>query len=216
LSRGTLEMRRRGHGTPWHADQPHCGVGVLELCGQRVVLRDFTPEDASAVLAYHSDPEVMRFLPAVVRGNQTLDAVQALLREASEDASRVPRLRHDLAVTLAGDVVGAARLHLGIDRAEGEVGYILRRDVWGSGVGTETAGLLVSYGFTELELGRLWATVDQRNVVSMRVLEKAGMRLAGALDRRRQLAEGRDTSVVYLLQRSEWDGPNSAPLESPH
>jgi hypothetical protein len=37
----------------------------------------------------------------------------------------------------------------------------------------------------------------------MRVLENAGMRLAGAPDRRRQLGEGRDTSVIYMMQRNE-------------
>jgi ribosomal-protein-alanine N-acetyltransferase len=172
------------------------------------VLRDFAPDDAPSVLAYHSDPEVMRFLPAVVRNNRTLDEIHALLRAANEDARRAPRLNYDLAVTLAGDVIGAARLHQSIDRGDGKIGYILRRDTWGSGVGTETAALLIAYGFNELDLGRVWATVDRANVASMRVLEKVGMRLDGALDRRRQRAEGRDESLVYSVHRHDWDEPN--------
>jgi hypothetical protein len=77
-------------------------VGVLEVCGQRAVLRDFAPGYAPSVLAYHSDLEVMRFLPAVVRNKRTLDEIHALLRAANEDARRVPRLNYDLTVTLAG------------------------------------------------------------------------------------------------------------------
>jgi RimJ/RimL family protein N-acetyltransferase len=188
-------------------------VAVLELRGQRVVLRDFVPDDAPVVLAYHADPQVMRFLLADVRANRTLDAVHTLLREAREDARREPRVKYDLAVTLLGNVVGAARLHQALDRADGEIGYILRRDAWGSGVGTETAGVLIAFGFNELALDRVWATVERGNVASMRVLEKAGMRPAGALDVDRQLAEGRDASVVYLVQRNDWDEPSSAARE---
>ena len=81
----------------------------------------------------------------------------------------------------------------------------------------ETAGLLIAFGFNELKLGRVWAVVDRSNVASMRVLEKTGMRLTGALDHRRQLAEGRNDSVIYVVQRNDWDEPNSASLEShPH
>lgn len=57
---------------------------------------------------------------------------------------------------------------------------------------------------------RVWATVDRGKAASMRVLEKAGMRPAGALDVDRQLAEGRDASVVYVVQRNDWDEPSSA------
>jgi RimJ/RimL family protein N-acetyltransferase len=41
----------------------------------------------------------------------------------------------------------------------------------------------------------------------MRVLEKVGMRLDGALDRRRQRAEKRGESLVYSVHMHGWDEP---------
>jgi [ribosomal protein S5]-alanine N-acetyltransferase len=165
-----------------------------------VILRDFALDDAPTVLDYHRDPDVMRFLPPEVSKRQTLDAVVDLLDATIEDSSLVPRLHYDLAVTVENSVVGAARLHqAAVDAGDAEIGYLLRREAWGVGMATETARLLLAYGFDGLGLERVWATVDRRNVASRRVLEKCGMHNEGALDRRRQLAEGRAPSVVYAI-----------------
>ena len=98
---------------------------------------------------------------------------------ASPPADLVPRLNYDLAVTVEGIVVGAARLHhVAVGSAEGEIGYLLRREVWGAGIATETARLLLAFGFDVLGLEQVRATADRRNVSSRRVLEKCGMRVA--------------------------------------
>lgn len=179
-------------------------MGAIEIRGQRVVLRDFASGDAPSVLEYHLDPEVMRFLPPDVSQNRTLDAIVALLRETSEEAKRIPRRNYDLAVTVDGNVVGAARLHqMSADRGDGEIGYILRRDVWGNGLGTEIARLLLAYGFDVLGLEEITAVVDQSNVPSARVLQKAGMHLEGPLEPGRQLVERRNASLRYLIRRED-------------
>jgi [ribosomal protein S5]-alanine N-acetyltransferase len=178
-------------------------VSGIELRGPRVVLRDFALDDAPAVLEYHRDPDVMRFLPPEVSKRQTLDAIVDLLDRTMRESSLVPRVSYNLAVTVEAAVVGAARLHQpAIDAAEGEIGYLLRREVWGASYATETARLLLAYGFDVLGLEQVWATVDCRNVSSRRVLEKCGMRAAGGLNRRRQLAEGRGPSLVYMVSTS--------------
>ena len=178
-------------------------VNAVGLRGLRVVLRDFALDDAQAVLEYHRDPDVMRFLPPEVSKRQTLDAIVDLLDTTMRESSLVPRLNYDLAVTVDGTVVGAARLHqAAIDATEGEIGYLLRREVWGAGIATETARLLLAYGFDVLGLEQVWATVDRRNVSSRRVLERCGMRVARPLNRRRQLAEGRGPSLLYVTGSS--------------
>jgi len=175
-------------------------VSVVELRGSRVMLRDFSLDDAPAVLQYHRDPDVMRFLPPEVRKPQTLDAIVDLLAATMREASAVPRRNYDLAITVEDAVVGAARLHRGgTGSAEGEIGYLLRRDAWGAGLATETARLLLRFGFDVLGLAKVEAMVDRRNVSSRRVLEKCGMRVAGAMSDRRQVAQGRSPSLVYVM-----------------
>ena len=56
-----------------------------------------------------------------------------------------------------------------------EVGYRLRHDQWGRGFATEGATALVQYGFHDLGLDRIIGVTHPDNVVSQRVLMKAGL-----------------------------------------
>jgi len=55
-----------------------------------------------------------------------------------------------------------------------ELGFLVLPRHQGNGHGTAIAKALVRIGFEELELPRIIATVDEDNVASIRVLEKAG------------------------------------------
>jgi len=54
--------------------------------------------------------------------------------------------------------------------------YFLNRESWGKGYATEIARRIVEYGFKELNLPTVYATVDDDHSASIRVLEKAGMK----------------------------------------
>jgi [ribosomal protein S5]-alanine N-acetyltransferase len=43
------------------------------------------------------------------------------------------------------------------------------------GIATDVAKLLIDFGFKELNLHRIYATCDSRNIGSSKVLEKIGM-----------------------------------------
>lgn len=54
--------------------------------------------------------------------------------------------------------------------------YFLKPDEWGKGYATEIAKKLIEYGFEELNLTEVFATVDDDHEASIRVLEKAAMK----------------------------------------
>jgi [ribosomal protein S5]-alanine N-acetyltransferase len=56
-----------------------------------------------------------------------------------------------------------------------EAGYMLMPAEWGKGFATEIAQRLIKFGFDELDLHAVYATVDVENKNSIRVLEKCGM-----------------------------------------
>ncbi len=56
-----------------------------------------------------------------------------------------------------------------------EISYMLRKEDWGKGLATEIAKRLIEYGFKELDLPEIFATVDDENLASHKVLEKSGM-----------------------------------------
>jgi len=58
-----------------------------------------------------------------------------------------------------------------------ELGCGLRPTYWGRGLGTEALKACRDYGFGKLGFQRLISIVDPRNIASIRVAEKAGMKL---------------------------------------
>ena len=56
-----------------------------------------------------------------------------------------------------------------------EIGYILRKEEWGKGFATEIAKRLIEFGFENLNLPEVFATIDDDNTGSIKTAEKAGM-----------------------------------------
>jgi [ribosomal protein S5]-alanine N-acetyltransferase len=61
--------------------------------------------------------------------------------------------------------------------SEWEIVYYLLKEEWGKGYGKETALKLVEIGFDIFELKTVYATVDEENAPSIKILEKIGMNL---------------------------------------
>lgn len=79
-----------------------------------------------------------------------------------------------------------------------EVGYFLKRSVWGKGYATEICKRLLEFAFQESPLNELVASVDDENDASKNVLQKSGF-----IDRGRALSWGMD-SPIYRITRDEW------------
>lgn len=60
-------------------------------------------------------------------------------------------------------------------RKDWEFVYFLNRQSWGKGYATEIARRVIEFGFEELNLPEVYATVDDVHSASIHVLEKAGM-----------------------------------------
>ena len=106
-----------------------------------------------------------------------------------------------------GELVGGARLGISspVHRA-GDIGYGVRRDLWGRGIASEAAALLVDFGFRTLGLHRISAVHHPDNVASGRVLQKIGMRFEGRLrDHMYMPAQGKwRDSLAYAILEDEW------------
>lgn len=89
-----------------------------------------------------------------------------------------------------------------------ELGYRLRRDAWGQGYASEGARALVVRAFEQLEAKCVEAIALVENAASIRVMEKAGLRL-----RERFLYQGERPAVRYAVERNEY-GDKFEPMAS--
>jgi RimJ/RimL family protein N-acetyltransferase len=83
-----------------------------------------------------------------------------------------------------GELVGDCGLiRQELDRTvEVEIGYHVRRDLWGRGMAPEAAAACRDYGFEMLRAKRLISLIRPENLASRRVAEKIGLALWKTVD----------------------------------
>ena len=149
---------------------------------KRLYIRPFTLEDAPIVnQRLDSDPSQMEFTGSV----KTLDETREALRRQIDWTAGHPQGCGKWAVVSKEDdtVVGWCALVPLPRRPEDlEVGYIISPLFWGRGFATEAAQGLVDYGFEVLGLSAVHSMVNPANIASIRVTEKLGMELIGAIE----------------------------------
>ena len=166
---------------------------------ERLTLRRFRLTDLEDVLAYATDPQWARYLP-VPHPYTRRDGEEFLARRQLADWSRNPTW----AIELDGRVVGGAGLHDPDNRQAG-LGYSIARDRWGQGLATEAARAVVVAAFRTLDLDRVFATADARNLASQRVMEKLGMRREALLRQHRRHRGEFIDEVHRGILREEWE-----------
>lgn len=137
------------------------------LATERLALRPLTVQDFEAVHAWASDPVNTRFM---AWGPNTDEQTRAFLGVAKPGK--------DFAVVLkrSNQVIGSCGIYPDAANETGELGWILHKDHWKHGYGTELGGELIRYGFEDLKLRRVVAPCAAVNYGSYRVMERNGMR----------------------------------------
>jgi len=110
----------------------------------------------------------------------TLQDARNWVRRAHEDPNQL-----NLAIVVEGKAVGGIGLVFLQDvyRHTAEIGYWLGEAYWGRGIATEAVKAVTEYVMGHFQIYRVQARVFEWNRASYRVLEKAGYRLEGRLER---------------------------------
>lgn len=181
----------------------------VTLATARLVLREFEPDDAAAMVELNSDPEVLRYT-----GDRPFESVESARRflEAYPDYRVNGFGRWAVLLRATGEFAGWCGLKL-VD-GEVDLGYRLHRRFWGRGIATEAARASVAHGFLELGASELVARAWAENRASIHVIEKCGFRFwkhARHFDREGvpHFRLARDEAPDELLRR--WAACHGAP-----
>jgi RimJ/RimL family protein N-acetyltransferase len=144
---------------------------VLET--SRLILREFSPADVEALALILGDPETMRFYPAPYDHAGVEEWITRNLRRYTKDGHGLWAMILKANGELVGDCGLTVQQVDGTD--EIEIGYHVRRDLWGQGLATEAARACRNFGFAHLHAERLISLIRPENMPSRRVAEKNGM-----------------------------------------
>lgn len=140
-------------------------------------------------------------------GPNTWEKTKAYIEDVLTDANELPQIRFVFVVVLkeTEKVIGAGELWFdNYDNLAGEIGYVLHPDYWGKGLATETAELLLEYGFQEKRLHRIQAKCGPDNKNSKKLLEKLGMAAEGRIRDALRMKGGWRDSLLYGILEDEW------------
>jgi RimJ/RimL family protein N-acetyltransferase len=153
---------------------------ILET--ERLLFRDHEPEDLEPFCVMEADPDVRRFVGGAPRSRERAEAKfrQVYLQPVPD--------RMALRATVykpEGVYIGYCGIYPHFDDkgsgipGEGVLAFYLARPYWGRGLATEAGQAFLRFGFEQLGLSRIVATVQIGNDASVRVLEKLSLSRVG-------------------------------------
>jgi RimJ/RimL family protein N-acetyltransferase len=179
------------------------GTHLPTLRAARLTLRTITEADVAEVLAVFCDPLVLRYWDGPLMTTHH-DAMQYIER-IHYGFRRRELMQWGIADVPTDAVIGTCTLtQLSATHERAEIGFALRQNRWGQGLGSEAVSAAIDFAFNELGLHRIEADVDPRNERSLQLLERLGFRREGHLRERYCMNGERQDAVMMAVLRPDW------------
>jgi [ribosomal protein S5]-alanine N-acetyltransferase len=156
-------------------------VESLNLKTARLDLRAYRQEDWKQVHIYGADPDFSKY---EIWGPNTLEDTHKFVSDMILQAQTKPRYKFDFALNLKenGLMIGGCGIRREAELSDvANLGWAITPLYQGQGYATEAAKSLIQFGFQDLKLSLIYATCDTRNIASLKVMEKLGMKQVGII-----------------------------------
>ena len=168
----------------------------MKITTPRLVLREMTEADFTALHAILSDPETMRYYPKPYDEAGVRRWI-AWCRDSYE--------KHGFglwAVTLNGEFIGACGISLQPINGQWlpEIGYHIRKDHWRKGYASEAAAACIRVAFEHFGFPAVYSYMNAENEPSFRTAIKNGMTFVEEYDDPVNVR-----TRVYAIDRNTWE-----------
>jgi RimJ/RimL family protein N-acetyltransferase len=183
----------------------------------RLLLRPLSEEDVEDVAAYRGRVDVCRWVPfEPMSRTEVLDRIRSSLGQltdegqaltagvelpAADACEAVADSRPDRRGIVIGDVVLMWRSR---EHATAEIGYVFHPDYSGQGFATEAVRALLDIAFGTYRFHRVTARIDARNLASLRLAERIGMRREAHLVENEWFKGAWSDAIDYAMLQREW------------
>ena len=173
-----------------------------------LILCKISPEHATDMYEYSSDPEVTKYLTWSPHSSlKETERYVKILQKKYADGSF-----NDWGVILKENAkfIGTCG-YTSFDYSEktAEVGYVLAKNCWGNGYAVEAVREVMNYGIKNFGLEGFTAKYMEGNDASGRVMQKCGMKLEGLYRHSMYIKGEFKNIVVYNITKSEFLSHNA-------
>jgi RimJ/RimL family protein N-acetyltransferase len=172
----------------------------------RLVLRAMADDDVDDIHAYQSRADVCRYLPFEPRTRD--EVAEKVAKYATALALNADGDFWQLAIERASDpgrVIGDLYFSIkSTANATGEIGWTLHPEFTGQGYMTEAATAMLGIAFGGLRLHRVYAELDPRNLASIALCKRLGMRQEAYFVEDLWFKGAWGDSAIYAILDREW------------
>jgi ribosomal-protein-alanine N-acetyltransferase len=176
------------------------GTDPLPFIVNGVILRRLAASDLAAFQAYRQDPVLGKYQSwSAVSDAEALSFLEQMCTASLFEPGEWFQI--GIATSTNPILVGDIGLFLASDARKAEIGFTLRPESQGCGIATTAVAGSIKLLFAHTTAEQVVGIADARNLPSIRLLERVGMRRA---ESRRTTFKGEDClEIVYSLRRSE-------------
>ena len=174
---------------------------------ERLILRPMLSSDAPDLLAYQSNPDIVRYIPWP---EGTAETVQNHIDRTLKESTDVPKEDGEYLVLVwalksTGKVIGQSNLNmLSKEHNCAEVGWVTHQNFQRQGYAREASHAVLNYAFAMLGFHRVIASMDTRVPASAAVAKSLGMRLEAEM-REAEFFKGAWCDMwTYAILKSEF------------
>ncbi len=150
------------------------------LKGKNINLRKLKKSDAESLYLNANDYDIAKFttLPHPYKLEHALSFIKSTHRKIRKKSA----FELGIEFKKTGKVIGMASLsNIHPTDRNAELGYWLGKNFWRRGLMSEAVSLILSFGFNELKLVRIYAKVLNKNIASANLLKKFGFKYEGTM-----------------------------------
>ena len=180
-------------------------LGTVRIETEKLILRPFVPEDADAMYNnWANDSKVTEFLtwPAHKSARESRQVLASWVENYKD--KQYYQWAIELKDTDFGPI-GSISVNNEIDPQikMAEIGYCIGRRWWHTGITSRALKAVMDFLFDQVEVNKVQARHDLRNIYSGRVMKKCGMKYEGNLRQADRNNSGVCDAVYYGLLAEE-------------
>jgi RimJ/RimL family protein N-acetyltransferase len=176
----------------------------MEIKTERLLLRCVKLDDADSIFKYRSDSIINKYQGWIPK---TVNDVNDFIKNKVTSIIDLTDTWYQLAIIIKenGELIGDIGIHfLDTEKKQVEIGCTLDKHYHGKGYATEALKETINYLFNELNKHRIIASIDPRNVKSIRMVERFGFRKEGHFKESMLLNGEWVDDLVYAILKAEW------------
>jgi ribosomal-protein-alanine N-acetyltransferase len=180
-------------------------LGTKELETERLILRQFTLEDANAMYNnWASDPEVTKFL--MWPHHKSVEESRAILTDWTSQYSKDDFYQWAIILKENSDepigCISAVDKDNAIEMVH--IGYCIGKRWWKRGITSEALAALIKFFFEEVGVNRIESRHDPKNPNSGKVMMKCGLKYEGTHREADWNNQGRCDSAMYAILAKDY------------